>query len=160
MVKKKLPVSLSLAIAASFMIGLGPEKRSVAEEKSPVEEKEPDYTSRVPKYTFADTLEEQEAQLKTAAEKLGGNIWSYYQRLVKGGKEPAIVQVVSGTCTPPSKIFSASSCRRASCSRTGNFFNFLRRLKMRASNSAISMSDFTLSSIFSFPGRQVAAAVS
>jgi len=29
------------------------------------EEKQPDYTSRVPKYTFADTLEEQEAELKT-----------------------------------------------------------------------------------------------
>jgi len=30
-----------------------------------VQEEKPDYTSRVPKYTFADTLEEQEAQLKT-----------------------------------------------------------------------------------------------
>ena len=28
------------------------------------QEKELDYTSRVPKYTFADTLEEQEAQLR------------------------------------------------------------------------------------------------
>jgi len=63
--KKKLPVSLSLAIATAFLVGLGPDKWSLAEEKSPVEEKEPDYTSRVPKYTFADTLKEQEAQLKT-----------------------------------------------------------------------------------------------
>ena len=29
------------------------------------EEKQPDHTSRVPQYTFADTLEEQEEQLKT-----------------------------------------------------------------------------------------------
>lgn len=31
----------------------------------PQNESQPDYTSRVPQYTFADTLEEQEAQLKT-----------------------------------------------------------------------------------------------
>ena len=36
-----------------------------AERKSKARKEEPDYTSRVPKYTFADTLQEQESQLKT-----------------------------------------------------------------------------------------------
>jgi len=45
-----------------------------------VQEKEPDYTSRVPKYTFADTLEEQEAQLKTNP---------MMQRLIKSRKSMA-----------------------------------------------------------------------
>jgi beta-fructofuranosidase len=35
------------------------------QEADTAQETQPDYTSRVPKYTFADTLEEQEAQLKT-----------------------------------------------------------------------------------------------
>ena len=48
-----------LAIATMCTIVLGGEKRSK------LEKNQPDYTSRVPKYTFADTLEEQEAQLKT-----------------------------------------------------------------------------------------------
>ena len=36
-----------------------------AQKRSKARKEEPDYTSRVPKYTFADTLGEQEAQLKT-----------------------------------------------------------------------------------------------
>ncbi|MCK4294003.1 MAG: twin-arginine translocation signal domain-containing protein, partial [Planctomycetes bacterium] len=36
-----------------------------ARKQSKTRKETPDYTSRVPKYSFADTLEEQEAQLKT-----------------------------------------------------------------------------------------------
>ncbi|MHC4177068.1 MAG: glycoside hydrolase family 32 protein [Planctomycetota bacterium] len=57
--KEKLLMLLSVAVATVFITGSGPVKRSSAAEK------QPDYTSRVPKYTFADTLAEQEAQLKT-----------------------------------------------------------------------------------------------
>ena len=47
-----------VAIATMCVLVLGGEERSQTESQ-------PDYTSRVPKYTFGDTLEEQEAQLKT-----------------------------------------------------------------------------------------------
>lgn len=47
-----------VAIATMCVLVLGWEERSQTESQ-------PDYTSRVPKYTFGDTLEEQEAQLKT-----------------------------------------------------------------------------------------------
>ena len=33
------------------------------------QDKQPDYTSKVPSYTFADTLEEQEEQLKNLVEE-------------------------------------------------------------------------------------------
>ena len=55
MKKDNVLVFLSLVL----VIGFDMTKRTAAAEKPP------DYTSRVPKYTFADTLEEQEAQLKT-----------------------------------------------------------------------------------------------
>ena len=44
-----------------------------------------------------DTAEE-ESNLKGLAEPIGEHIFSYYLRLVKGGKLPAIVPVVSETC--------------------------------------------------------------
>ena len=49
---------LSVALVTACMTGFGPVSRSLAQ-------KQPDRTSRVPKYTFADTLERQEEQLKT-----------------------------------------------------------------------------------------------
>jgi beta-fructofuranosidase len=55
----KVLVVFSVAIAVAFMAGRGPQGRSWADEKRP------DYTSRVPKFTFAGTLPEQESQLKT-----------------------------------------------------------------------------------------------
>ena len=52
--------SLSCMTAAVVLItGVGVEKQALGQKK------QADYTSRVPQYTFADTLEEQEAQLKT-----------------------------------------------------------------------------------------------
>jgi predicted nucleic acid-binding Zn-ribbon protein len=39
-----------------------------------------------------------EAQLKEILGSVGGQFWDYYQRLVKGGKQPAIVQAVAGAC--------------------------------------------------------------
>ena len=39
-----------------------------------------------------------EAQLKETLSTVGARFWDYYQRLVKSGKEPAIVQTVSGAC--------------------------------------------------------------
>jgi len=50
---------LSAAIGTMVLIGLDLDWRSVAAEK------QADYASRVPKYTFADTLEQQQSQLKT-----------------------------------------------------------------------------------------------
>jgi beta-fructofuranosidase len=52
-------VFLAVTIATVWLTGLVMEQRAFAEER------QPDYTSRVPKFTFADTLAEQEAQLKT-----------------------------------------------------------------------------------------------
>ena len=40
-------------------------KENIMEKENVVQEEETDYTSRVPKYTFADTLKEQEAELET-----------------------------------------------------------------------------------------------
>ncbi len=59
MKRENVIMLVSVAIAIVLTAGWGLEKRSLAEQK------QPDYTSRVPKYTFADTLAEQEAQLKT-----------------------------------------------------------------------------------------------
>ena len=56
---KRALVFVSVAIAATFLTKPGWGERAMAEQKPP------DYTSRVPKHTFADTLQEQEAQLKT-----------------------------------------------------------------------------------------------
>lgn len=39
-----------------------------------------------------------EARLKEILGSVGGQFWDYYQRLVKGGKQPAIVQAVAGAC--------------------------------------------------------------
>ncbi len=36
--------------------------------------------------------------LKELMGQVGAEFWDYYQRLVKGGKQPAIVQAISGTC--------------------------------------------------------------
>ena len=49
---------LSVVLAVVFSAGYGLQERASAEAS------QPNYTSRVPKYTFADTLEGQEAQLK------------------------------------------------------------------------------------------------
>ena len=57
--RKESVLLLSVAIATMLMSGVGREERSLAAEGPS------DYTSRVPKFTFADTLEEQEAELKT-----------------------------------------------------------------------------------------------
>ena len=54
-----LAIGAGLVIAVVCLAGFGAEGRSLAGEK------QPDYTSRVPRYTFAGTLDEQEAQLKT-----------------------------------------------------------------------------------------------
>ena len=59
MSKQILTVWASMAVATLFVIGLAPGRQSPAQEKAP------DYTSRVPQFTFANTLEEQEAQLAT-----------------------------------------------------------------------------------------------
>jgi len=58
MMRKNLLLFSSLVIVTMLLVGLGSERRSFAEEEKP------DYTSRAPRYTFADTLQEQEAQLK------------------------------------------------------------------------------------------------
>ncbi len=57
--RQRVRLFASVAIAIMVLAGFGLEKRSMAGQK------QRDYTSRVPKYTFADTLQEQEAQLKT-----------------------------------------------------------------------------------------------
>ena len=57
--RKRVRLFAIVAIATIVMAGFVLEKRAMAEQK------QRDYTSRVPKYTFADTLQEQEAQLKT-----------------------------------------------------------------------------------------------
>ena len=44
-----------------FITGMGLGKQSLAQPG----QNEPDYTSKVPKYTFSNSLEEQEGQLKT-----------------------------------------------------------------------------------------------
>ena len=54
-----LSMLLTAAVSTIFITGFAPGKRALADQK------QPDYTSRVPKFTFADTLEEQEAQLRT-----------------------------------------------------------------------------------------------
>jgi len=57
--RKRVCLFASVTIATIVMAGFALEKRSMAGQK------QRDYTSRVPKYTFADTLQAQEAQLKT-----------------------------------------------------------------------------------------------
>jgi len=57
--KCRLAVPLGVAMAMVLTSGFGREQSALAEKK------QPDFTSRVPKFTFGDTLEEQEAQLKT-----------------------------------------------------------------------------------------------
>ena len=52
-------VFLSVTMATALMAGFGLEQGTFAQEN------QPDYTSRVPTFTFADTLAQQEAQLKT-----------------------------------------------------------------------------------------------
>ena len=50
------------AMAAAFAF---PTRKTLGTERPSGSKKdEPDYTSRVPKYTFADTLKEQQEQLK------------------------------------------------------------------------------------------------
>ena len=61
--KQKVLAFWSLAIVSAYMIGFGVVSRSLAQ-------KQPDRTSRVPKYTFADTLEKQEEQLKTNPDRV------------------------------------------------------------------------------------------
>lgn len=69
-----------------------------------------------------------DAQLKEILGSVGGQFWEYYQRLVKGGKQPAIVQVVGGACggcnmtippqsynlmiANPAEIHTCSNCNR------------------------------------------------
>jgi len=55
--KPLLFAGMAIAILSATLAA--PARRSLAEQKKP------DYTSRVPKFTFADTLAEQETQLKT-----------------------------------------------------------------------------------------------
>jgi len=57
--QQRLSMLLGATVSILLITGLCPEKRALAEQK------QPDYTSRVPKFTFADTLEQQEAQLRT-----------------------------------------------------------------------------------------------
>jgi len=59
MKKYRLLVLMSATMATALLTGFAREQGALAEEK------QPDYTSRVPKFTFADMLSEQEAQLKT-----------------------------------------------------------------------------------------------
>jgi beta-fructofuranosidase len=56
--QQKLSMLLSAAVSTVFITGSALGKQALADPK------QPDYTSRVPKFTFADTLEEQEAQLR------------------------------------------------------------------------------------------------
>jgi len=56
---KKRHVYLRMAIVIFMAAGFGRIQTALAQES------QPDYTSKAPKYTFADTLEAQEAQLKT-----------------------------------------------------------------------------------------------
>ena len=58
--RRRVSVLSLLALVATCLFALGLGTTSQAQEK-----KEQDYASRVPKFTFADTLEEQEAQLRT-----------------------------------------------------------------------------------------------
>ena len=46
----------------------------------------------------ANEAGEQEERIKELMGQVGAEFWDYYQRLVKGGKQPAIVQATSGTC--------------------------------------------------------------
>jgi len=59
MKKCRLLLLPGVALAAVLLTGLAMERGALAEEK------QPDFTSRVPAFTFAETLAEQEAQLKT-----------------------------------------------------------------------------------------------
>src|SRR3990172_8492542 len=56
---QSIPTYLSLAIATALLVAISAENGSSAEQE------QPGFTSRVPQYTFADTLEEQESQLKS-----------------------------------------------------------------------------------------------
>lgn len=69
-----------------------------------------------------------EKKLKKILSSVGDQFWDYYQRLVKSGKQPAIVQAVSGACggcnmtiepqsynlmiADPAKIHTCSHCSR------------------------------------------------
>lgn len=71
---------------------------------------------------------EQEERIKELMGQMGAEFWDYYQKLVKGGKQPAIVQAIAGTCggcnmtIPPQsynlmianadKIHTCSQCSR------------------------------------------------
>ncbi|MHC4526960.1 MAG: hypothetical protein ACYS29_03710, partial [Planctomycetota bacterium] len=54
-------LSMLLSVALSIVLVAG----SALGKQASADPKQPDYTSRVPKFSFADTLEEQEAQLRT-----------------------------------------------------------------------------------------------
>ena len=70
----------------------------------------------------------QESQLKERVEKISGQMWTYYQRLVQGSKHPSIVKVVAGKCNGcnmtippqsynllianPEKLHTCSHCNR------------------------------------------------
>lgn len=55
---KKARVVSSAAIAAIFLAEIGFQQQAAAQDTPP------DRTSKVPQYTFADTLEKQEVELK------------------------------------------------------------------------------------------------
>ncbi len=58
--KKNVVMISRLAVVVALVLGFGLGNEAIAQKKQ-----SGDYTSKLPKYTFADTLEEQEAQLKT-----------------------------------------------------------------------------------------------
>ena len=62
--KEKDLLCLALTLTILFLSGTAAEKSSLAADRKAAAKKT-DYTSKVPHYTFADTLEEQEKQLKT-----------------------------------------------------------------------------------------------
>ena len=57
--QQKLSILSTAALSTVLLTAFALERAALAEQN------QPDYTSRVPKFTFADTLEEQEAQLRT-----------------------------------------------------------------------------------------------
>ncbi|MHC4499420.1 MAG: hypothetical protein ACYS21_09950, partial [Planctomycetota bacterium] len=56
---QRLLMVLSVVASALLLTGSAVGREGAADPK------QPDYTSKVPKFTFADTLAEQEAQLRT-----------------------------------------------------------------------------------------------
>jgi uncharacterized protein len=117
------------------------ERRVQQEELTPrLEERRATYTKVLETYQSEESVitteqSQLEGEAATLTERvqaelkaLGGNAWAYYQRLMKGGRQPAVVPVQAGSCTgcnmalPPQtynlllaadgQLFTCPTCQR------------------------------------------------